>query len=309
MDSEPLVKVVVTSYNRRDWLQEAVESVLAQTHANVHTVIVDDASTDGSAELAHTYGARSPQAVTVVAKSANRGLPDSIRRGIRAGPEAPFVAFLNEDDRWLPNKIERQIEVMLTEAGVGLVCAEGELIGHDGKPLGLSYSSFVGHPVATDLVNVFDMPHVCPPSLLVTREVSEFALKTMDHYLMITAASLARIVKVDEVLCQYRVSPGAMHDDVARIFKAITLAREAAVTCNPRVVDCLGGGRQAKHELGLLTLKAAVIMLYVPAWRAYSWQAWRLARQRQWWRFTQLPVVTVRAMAARARSTAASEPT
>jgi glycosyltransferase involved in cell wall biosynthesis len=111
MAPEPLIKVVVTTYNRRDWTAAAIDSVLAQTYSNLHIVIVDDASTDGSAELAHEYAAAHQGRFTVVAKRSNRGVADSIRLGIEAGPESDYVAFLNDDDLWRRDKVERQIEL------------------------------------------------------------------------------------------------------------------------------------------------------------------------------------------------------
>jgi len=97
------VSVVIPAYNASRYLGPAIESVLAQTVAPAEVVVVDDGSTDDTAAV----GARYP-GVTVLTQ-ANAGAGVARNHGV-AATTAPLVAFLDADDLWLPNKLERQLE-------------------------------------------------------------------------------------------------------------------------------------------------------------------------------------------------------
>lgn len=103
------IDVVIPAFNRRDLLAGAIESVLAQSYQNFNCLVVDDGSEDGTAELAEKYGG----AVTCI-RQENRGPAAARNRGIRAG-RAGLVAFLDSDDRWLPEKLEVQSAAMSGE--------------------------------------------------------------------------------------------------------------------------------------------------------------------------------------------------
>ena len=136
---DELVKVVITTYNRRDWLIQALESVLAQTHAAVHIVVVDDGSTDGTVERLREYEATYPGKFTIVAKVSNRGVADSIRIGLEVGPSAQYVGFLNDDDLW-PRSFSRAWDCAgFSKGAIGLLSgALRALVGliERGRPAG-----------------------------------------------------------------------------------------------------------------------------------------------------------------------------
>ncbi len=94
-----LVSVVIPCYNQAEWLAEAIESVLSQTHRAREVVVVDDGSTDGSARVAARY----PDVRCV--RQANRGASRARNTGLRASRGA-YVVFLDADDRLLPHALE-----------------------------------------------------------------------------------------------------------------------------------------------------------------------------------------------------------
>ena len=100
MASSLPIDVIVPAYNAVAFLRESLASVATQTCAVNTVIVVDDGSTDGTAELARSLGA------TVVSQ-ANRGLAEARNAGVRAST-APYLALLDADDRWHPERLEAQ---------------------------------------------------------------------------------------------------------------------------------------------------------------------------------------------------------
>jgi glycosyltransferase involved in cell wall biosynthesis len=99
----PRVDVVITCHNYRAYVEDAIRSVLAQTYQKWDCVIVDDASTDGSADhIRQLLEKIGDPRLSLLVRSQNGRQLGSFRDGFAAG-DAPFVAFLDADDIWLPN--------------------------------------------------------------------------------------------------------------------------------------------------------------------------------------------------------------
>lgn len=104
----PEVSVVIPTYQRKELLRAAVDSVLAQTFQAIELIVVDDCSTDGSAEYLEALGRRERR-VRPLLLDRHIGLPGAVRnRGIEEATGA-LVAFLDSDDRWLPEKLSLQV--------------------------------------------------------------------------------------------------------------------------------------------------------------------------------------------------------
>jgi glycosyltransferase involved in cell wall biosynthesis len=106
------VSVLIPTYNRREHVARAIESVLAQTVPVFELIVIDDGSSDGTAELIRShFGPR-----VILLRQDNTGVSAARNRGIREA-KGEWIAFLDSDDVWLPTKNERQIEA-LTSLGV-----------------------------------------------------------------------------------------------------------------------------------------------------------------------------------------------
>jgi len=110
LTAQPLVSVIVPFFNPGDFLQEAVTSVFAQTYSAWELLLVDDGSTDASSEIAKRVAREHPQQVRLLAHPGqrNEGMSASRNLGIAHG-RGTFIAFLDADDVWLSNKLERQV--------------------------------------------------------------------------------------------------------------------------------------------------------------------------------------------------------
>ena len=122
----PLVSVIIPTFNRARMLKAAIDSVLAQEYQNIELIVVDDDSTDTSAELLKTYG----QDLTVISQK-NAGVSAARNAGIAAA-SGRYIAFLDSDDLWLPQKLTRQIQFFTLHPEV-LICQTEEIWMRDGR--------------------------------------------------------------------------------------------------------------------------------------------------------------------------------
>jgi len=111
--STPLVSAIIIFLNEERFLSEAIESVLAQSYLNWELLLVDDGSTDASTEIARRYSERYSQRVRCLEHSnhVNRGMSASRNLGVRQA-NGEYIAFLDADDVWLPQELERQLAIM-----------------------------------------------------------------------------------------------------------------------------------------------------------------------------------------------------
>jgi glycosyltransferase involved in cell wall biosynthesis len=98
----PRVSVIITTYNRADFVQEAIESVLNQTFRDFELIVVDDGSTDCTAEILHKWGKKIRSI-----RQENSGVSRARNTGIRLA-RGKYIAFLDSDDLWVQKKLEVQ---------------------------------------------------------------------------------------------------------------------------------------------------------------------------------------------------------
>jgi glycosyltransferase involved in cell wall biosynthesis len=153
------VSVVIPAYNSAGWIAEALASVAAQTAPADEVLVVDDGSTDGTAELVESLGAR-------CLRQANAGCAAARNAGVRAAT-GDLIAFLDADDLWTPEKLEVQAEHMERNPGLLYTIAhfrhfiDGSVEGVradtlEGVHPGRLPSTLIARPEAFEVVGGFD---------------------------------------------------------------------------------------------------------------------------------------------------------
>lgn len=124
----PRVTAAITTYNRAGYVAEAVASVLAQTYTDYEVLIIDDGSTDNTEQVLTPYEGR-----IRLHRQENQGRAAARNTAIQLA-SGEYIAFLDSDDLWLPDKLAREVEV-LDASTAGMVHGHVEMIGDGGEPL------------------------------------------------------------------------------------------------------------------------------------------------------------------------------
>ncbi|MGI8668232.1 MAG: glycosyltransferase family 2 protein [Aridibacter sp.] len=120
---KPLVSVIIPFFNREDFLGEAVESVLAQTYRNWEMFLVDDGSTDKSFEIAEDFTEKYPDKINLLTheNNENKGASASRNLGIKH-TTGEFITFLDSDDIYFPDTLEKELKAFAENADADAVC-------------------------------------------------------------------------------------------------------------------------------------------------------------------------------------------
>jgi glycosyltransferase involved in cell wall biosynthesis len=132
------VTVIIPAYNAAQYLSKTLESVLAQTFTDFEVLIIDDGSTDNTAEIAHLYAQHDCRLSYF--SQANQGVSASRNKGIEMA-KGDLIAFLDADDLWSPNKLETHVKHFDSFLNLGISFGRVEFISSDGKSTGVISSS------------------------------------------------------------------------------------------------------------------------------------------------------------------------
>lgn len=129
-ETKPLVSVVIPTYNRAELLRDAVLSVLGQTFRDFELIVVDDGSTDNTETVMRGFD--DPRLIYLA--QPNRGRSAARNRAL-ATAKGQFMAFLDSDDLYLNDKLERQVAFMAAHPEVDMVYTAAICVDKDGRPL------------------------------------------------------------------------------------------------------------------------------------------------------------------------------
>ena len=207
---DELVSVVIPVFNGAHVVTEAIGSVLDQRHRRLELIVIDDGSTDDSADAARSVA----DDRTVVISTANGG--SSVARNIGlARARGSFVAFLDADDLWLPDRLTRQLEAFDADPGL-------EVVGHlmryenlDGRVLGVTGEVLDAQGAARLRAGRF-LPFQISSALFRTQTVRDLdgfdaSMPTAEDLdLYVRLAQNGRFETINEVLGVYRIHPDSI---------------------------------------------------------------------------------------------------
>lgn len=128
-----MVSIITASYNCSDFIAETIESILSQTYKNWELLITDDCSSDNSRDVIKSYADKDPR-IKLLELSKNSGAGVARNNSIREA-RGRYIAFCDSDDRWYPEKLERQLEFMVKN-DVGLCYTSYDTCDEAGKIIG-----------------------------------------------------------------------------------------------------------------------------------------------------------------------------
>lgn len=185
MGGEGLVSVVVPFFNAANFLEEAIQSVLAQSYRNWELLLVDDGSHDAGSEIARRHAAEHPEAVHYFnhAGHQNRGQSVSRNLGVRHA-KGEYIAFLDADDVWFLHKLEEQVAILNAHPEAGMVYGASEywsswtgnaedLQRDCFAKLGVPADTLIGPLVLLTLSLEARAPTPCPSNILLRRKIVE----------------------------------------------------------------------------------------------------------------------------------------
>jgi Glycosyl transferase family 2 len=207
------LSVVIPCYNVARYAEAAVMSALNQTLRDIEVIVINDGSTDDTRDVLRAIETLSDPRLKIIDQP-NGGLAAARNTGIKAAT-GEFIAFLDGDDLWYPNKAERQLTIMNADLTIGLTYTGVEIFGD-------VMGSIVPKIVEHTLYDVINFCQICASGVIVQHECFRIAglfneqlvhAEDWEMWCRIIHGTHLRAVLVPEVLVAYRVrSSGLMHD-------------------------------------------------------------------------------------------------
>lgn len=216
---EALVSVITATYNSHLYIKDTIQSVLNQSYSNWELIIIDDASTDNTVEIINQYASNHTN-IKVFQNKTNQGAAITRNRGIEEA-SGDFIAFLDADDLWKPNKLEKQLKFM-QENSVNVCFSSYDLMDEVGNTLhkrvkalpSLSYKkllkcNYVGN--LTGIYNAKALGKIYAPNLR----------KRQDWLLWLNAVEQSGVpaLGIEESLALYRVRKNSMSSNKLNLLK------------------------------------------------------------------------------------------
>jgi glycosyltransferase involved in cell wall biosynthesis len=215
------VSVIIPTYNRSKYLEEAVYSVLEQTCQDFEIIVVDDGSTDNTREIVENF---KDLRINYIFQK-NRGAGAARNSGVRAA-RGSLIAFLDADDAWLPVKLELQVKALKINPRCSIVYSNMYFWGHSGQKMPETFFQLLKWPPprgkVLDKMAIRSFGH--PSTLLVRREVFEQighfdeGLPYCDDYdMLLRMAASFEFEVVPLPLVKYRLHPDQISRNAEKV--------------------------------------------------------------------------------------------
>lgn len=252
----PAISVVIPAYNEQQFLGNAIESICRQTFEDFELVVVNNGSTDGTGQIIAEWSARDPRVRGLTLETAS--LHRSLREGV-AFSRGAFIARLDADDVAASDRLQRQYEAMVRNPALGLLGTAAQVIGPNGKSLGLIEHRTTDEEIKRGLTH-----GGCPfvhSSVMMRRDVYLQAggyrsgLNLAEDYdLWLRMAAITEMANLPEPLVNYR-----LHGDSLTVRRRTGLVLSGL--CAAAAVVARQSGRPEPFSNGIPVLSKALPLL------------------------------------------------
>lgn len=202
---DPLISIIMPAYNSEKTIAESINSVLSQTYVSWELIVINDASEDRTAEIVYSYTEKETR-IKLLTNTVNRGVSYSRKRGV-ASAEGEWVAFLDSDDLWTADKLEKQA-AFIRENRFDLIFTGSAFIKADGA----SYSWVMQVPEKITYHQLLKQNIISNSSVLISKKILKKHMIVGDHMHEDYACWLSclrenvSVKGINEPLLIYRVS-------------------------------------------------------------------------------------------------------
>ncbi|MCH2043273.1 MAG: glycosyltransferase [Saprospiraceae bacterium] len=231
MQTSTLVSIIIPAYKAARYIEETIRSVFTQTHQHLEIIVVDDGSPDNQEEVIQKLIQEDSRLQYV--KQTNAGVASARNHGFKLS-KGTYLAFLDADDVWLPENLEKKLAKFTSDTALGLVHSDMAIMDEHSVRTGETKQGKEGY-LLEDLLAWNGTCVPTPSSILVKREVIEkvggFDLElsnAADQEFFFRVANKYKIGRVPEVTWQYRVHSNNMHSNIALMEKDELIAYKRA---------------------------------------------------------------------------------
>lgn len=207
------VSVLMCTYNSGEFLRQAIEGVLYQPYENFELIIIDDASTDDSRQIAQEYAALDPRVKTIECP-VNRGASTALNAGLRLA-SGDYLTRHDSDDIMFPERLAEQVNFLRQHPEVGAVGTNVVYIDHQGNEFAVSSFPLTNEEIQAALP---DYMCFCGPTILVRREAFvQAGYYFVEHYstaedydLCLRLSEVTQMANLERPLYRYRQHPNSV---------------------------------------------------------------------------------------------------
>ena len=206
------VSIITPSYNSEEWIEFTYKTLLNQTYTDFEWIVTDDCSTDYSCEIINRLS-REDQRITLFKNPINAGAAVSRNNSI-AHAIGDFIAFIDSDDIWLPDKLEKQIKFM-EDNNIDFSFTAYELVDEKGNPIGQKVDTHLTGPVSYEDMLRKKATLGCSTVMLRRSAFDDISMPLIrtgqDYGLWLKLLKTGvKAYPIPEVLTQYRILPNSI---------------------------------------------------------------------------------------------------
>ncbi len=263
MNNSSLVSIITPAFNAARTIRQTIDSVLAQTYGNWELIVVDDASTDDTTDIVTRYAA-TDRRIRLIRLAANSGAPGRAKNAALAAVRGEFIAFLDADDLWVPEKLATQVSCLVS-GDADLCYAGGWYVDETLNPCGEFFPAVGEGWLFNRLLKQYDINNqtvVIRRSALSALEEPRFKPEIVigeDCELFMRIARNGKLLALPDRLAVYRVRPDSVsasrlehsHEGLAEVIRWVSADAALAERCR-------AGLRLARAKVCFYLAKAAM---------------------------------------------------